>query len=117
MSHTDIHRPAHVLYQDPSMRAHFRERHDHRDGVCDLQQFLDTWLPGGYAARTRCSVQWWGRDQRICACAMCSMRAARKRARRQERADARRQLRQAAVQYAAEDLDEDLPAPRRTEAW
>ncbi len=99
------------------MRAHFREFHDHRDGVCDLQEFLAAWLAGGFWRRTRCSVQWWGRDQRICACEMCSMRSARKRARRQDRHTTRRELHQAAAQYAADDLDEDLPTARRADAW
>ncbi len=117
MSHTDIHRPLHVLYQDPSMRAHFRESHDHRDGSCDLPEFLDAWLPAGFWRRTRCSVRWWGQDQRICACRRCSQYDAHRRMRRQDRYYIRRDLRTAVAQAAAGELDEDLPLARRPNAW
>jgi hypothetical protein len=116
MSRTDIHRPAHVLYQDPSMRQHFLEVHHHETGPCDLQEFLDVWLRQVRWTRTRCWVQWYS-QQRLCSCEMCSMRAARRRARRQDRHVTRRQLHEAAAQYAGDDLDEDLPVARRSEAW
>lgn len=115
MSRTDIHRPAWVLYQDPDMREHFREFHHHPDGSCDLDAFTTAWLEGRWA-RTNCRVQWWS-DQRICACEMCSMRAARKRARRQDRQGTRRQLHDASAQWAAGELDEDAPYPHQVDPW
>lgn len=115
MSGTDIHRPAWVLYQDPSMREHFTESHDHRRGGCDLGEFLATFGQGGWP-RTRCRVHWLS-ELRICACELCSQRSARRRARRQERHSTRRALHEAAAQYAADDLDEDGPRPHRADAW
>jgi hypothetical protein len=119
MSRTDIHRPLQALWQDPSMRSHFREEHDHRDGVCDLQRFLERWLTGDswWPARGGCSVRWYSLGQRICSCAMCSQRAARYRTRRAQRQGTRRALRAAAGQWAAGQLDEDGPVPRRVELW
>jgi len=116
MSRTDIHRPAWALYQDPGMRGHFREFHHHPDGVCDLDVFLQAFCQGRPSRRTNCWVQWWS-QQRLCACEMCSMRAARKRARRQERQGTRRQLRDVSGQWAADELDEDAPYPHRADAW
>jgi hypothetical protein len=52
-----------------------------------------------------------------CGCLMCTGQLGRKRARRQERQTTRRELRLAAAQYAAGDLDEDLPTKRRIEIW
>jgi len=116
MSRTDIHRPLHVIAQDPSMRNHFREDHRHDDGTCDLQEFLDAWFAGGRYLRTRCSLQWCS-AQRICACELCSMRDSRKRARRRDRQGTRRQLHDVSAQWAADELDEDAPHPYRADAW
>lgn len=97
------------------MREHFREHHDHRHGSCDLQEFLEAFRRGLWI-RTGCYWQWWS-DLRICSCEGCSMRAARRRARRRQRQVTRRDLRQAAGQWAAGQLDEDAPHPRRLEQW
>lgn len=115
MSRTDIHRPLRALWLDPSMREHFKEHHDHRDGICDLDAFMSAFLAGD-PVRTGCYLQWWS-DQRICSCEMCSQRSGRKRIRRQQRHDTRQALRDVAAQAAADDLDEDSPAIRRASAW
>jgi hypothetical protein len=115
MSRTDIHRPAHVMWRDPTMRQHFRESHHHEHGTCDLDVFLEAFREGRWI-RTGCSVQWWS-HQRICSCEMCSMRAARRRERRADRQDTHRDLHAAAGLWAAGELDEDAPHPRRREAW
>lgn len=115
MARTDIHRPLHALWRDPGMRSHFREFHHHPRGVCDLDVFLAAFQHGGWA-RTLCRVSWWS-EQRICACANCSMRAARRRTRRRERQITRRQLRGAAAEWAAGQLDEDGPWPFRAASW
>jgi hypothetical protein len=105
-----------ALWQDPSMREHFKEHHDHRTGTCDLDVFLEAFLHGTAWVRTGCYVQWWS-HLRTCACPLCSGQASRKRARRQDRHDTRRVLHDAAAQFAAADLDEDLPGARRPTAW
>jgi hypothetical protein len=104
------------MWLDPTMRQHFKVFHDHRAGACDLQEFLTDWRSGLWT-RTNCTVQWYSRELRICSCAMCSMRWARKRARRQDRQGTRRQLREAAAQAAAGELDEDVPSPYRGDVW
>lgn len=117
MSRTDIHRPLHVLWQDPSMRRHFRVSHHHPKGVCDLEQFLAAFVVDGRQIRTSCSVLWWS-ERGICSCEMCSMQTAqRKRAHRAVRAGVRRDL-QAIARYPAKDRDDDDdPYPRRWNTW
>jgi hypothetical protein len=97
------------------MREHFREVHHHERGSCDLQEFLTEFLRGRWI-RTDCYLQWWS-EQRICSCGLCSQAAAGRRDRRRDRQGTRRDLRAAAGQWAAGELDEDGPAPRRPTEW
>jgi hypothetical protein len=87
MSRTDVHRPWHIQLADPHNRHLF-----YRFQVWPWQTELIPFKNLG------------------CGCRMCTDQPARKRARRQERHDIRRALHDATAQYAAQDLDEDLPA-------
>lgn len=115
MSRTDIHRPMFAMAQDPTMREHFQQFHDHSTGSCDYDTFLAALLAGRWV-RTRCRLQWWS-ELRICGCPRCVGQSQRQRARRQERHMMRRALHEAAGQYTAGDLDEDLPRSHRAAAW
>jgi len=48
MSHTDKTRPEWVQFRDPLNRQFMKEVHDHRDGACDLDDWLQSrceWVP------------------------------------------------------------------------
>lgn len=94
MSNTDVHRPWHVQLADPYNR-HLLYRYPAWPWQMELTSFKNIG----------------------CGCTLCTQQSQRKRARRQERHDTRRALHNAAAQYAADDLDEDLPRPRRASAW
>lgn len=68
MSHTDVHRPLHVLMQDPTIRHWFLDEHNHHHGPCDLELFLASPWP----RRTRCWRQLWTQAPSLCGCDMCS---------------------------------------------
>lgn len=69
MSRTDAHRPFWVLLQDPTIRHWFEDIHDHIDGKCNLDQFLQTcrWM-----SRHQCYRNTTGAQPSLCSCDMCS---------------------------------------------
>lgn len=94
MSRTDVHRPWSVQTADPYNRHLLRQYGWFRD-----EPLITSYRNLG------------------CGCTLCTGQPGRKRARRQERHTTRRALRTAAAQFAAGDLDEDLPRPYRATAW
>lgn len=113
MSRTDIHRPTHVLAQDPTMREHFKEFHHHTEKddqgnlICDFEVFMAAYRAGRWV-RTNCYLMWWSELQ-ACGCKRCTAQASRRRTRRRDRHNIRRANRVAFGQAAAGDLDEDGP--------
>lgn len=84
MSRTDVHAPWWVKTRDPAWRVDFRERHDHSDGVCNLDEWLATDGTGWHAGT--CYVANISRRRNIgCGCRMCTGHVDRRRARRAER--------------------------------
>lgn len=114
MSRTDVHTPYWVKMRDPGWRANFQEHHDHRDGVCDLADFL----AAAHWTRTRCRIELALVDGNVhCGCRLCTGQAGRKHGRRQQRTALRAALR-AAVKAHADDRDAlDIAPPRRIDAW
>lgn len=94
MFRTDVHRPWNVQIADP------HNRH--------LLRTYSSWRGDPLVTSFR---------NLGCGCALCTGQPGRKRARRQERQNTRRALHEAATQYAADNLDEDLPRPHRATAW
>ncbi len=114
MSRTDVHVPLVVKMFDPGWRDYFREAHDHRDGVCDLAEFLAAkqWVP------TRCQIELAYADRNLCCgCRICTGHHGRKNGRRQQRTALRAALRDAAKTSPADREDLDIAPLRRILAW
>lgn len=94
MSRTDVHRPWPVQLADPYNRHLF-----YRFSIWPSRVELMPIKNIG------------------CGCPLCTERHGRKAARRQERHETRHVLHDAAAQYAAGVLDEDLLLPRRRPTW
>lgn len=94
MSRTDVHRPWTVQLADPYNRHLF-----YRSQVWPWQHELVPFKNIG------------------CGCPMCTGRHQRRASRRAERHQARQDLRKLIAQWAARELDEDAPVPRRVEVW
>lgn len=95
MSRTDVHRPWPVQVADPHNRHRFYR----------------------YPAWPSWGVELAPVKNFACGCKMCTGQVWRKQGRRQDRHYIRRALRAAAGQWAAGQLDEDAPRPRRPKAW
>jgi hypothetical protein len=94
MSKTDVHRPWAVQLADPYNRHLFYR------------------YPAWPWEMALAPIKNFG-----CGCSMCTNRHQRKRSRRADRHQAQRDLRALSAQWAAGELDEDAPLPRRVEAW
>lgn len=57
MSHTDKTRPVWVQFRDPANRRFVEEAHDHRNGVCDLEAWMQD---------THCAQIWQWRSSYQC---------------------------------------------------
>lgn len=94
MSRTDVHRPWRVQLADPHNR-HLFYRYPAWPWAMSLTPYKNIG----------------------CGCAMCTGQPGRKRTRRAERQGARLDLHVARGRWAAGQLDEDGPLPRRTDRW
>ncbi len=90
MSRTDVHAPNWVKQKDPLWRDHFQEIHDHSDGVCNLNEYLNQMIWS--QAKCYITFRWQGR-QIHCGCGMCTDRDGRRLKRRWDRREVKRGLR------------------------
>lgn len=89
MSRTDVHMPYLAKAKDPAWRHAFREHHNHRDGICDLAEFIaaDSWV------QARCFIDFALIGRNIhCGCRECTGRDDRRVERRRDRHSWRRNL-------------------------
>ena len=100
MSRTDAHRPWWVRQHDPDWRRDFVERHDHRDGVCDLEH----WLAGRDGVPARC-MRYASGVRNFCGCEMCTNRFRRRYSHRRARVRWRTVARQILATSDAANLD------------
>lgn len=110
MSRTDVHAPPRVKIFDPGWRAYFREHHDHRDGICDLAEFVAAkrWVD------TRCQIWLAYADRNIfCGCRICTGHHWRKASHRQQRTALRAALRGVVKTSPADREGIDIPPPGR----
>lgn len=115
MSRTDIHRPYMVLLVDPTIRHWFVDHHDHLNGVCDLDDYLNQ-VPG-WTFQTGCYRGTTAACPNLCGCVLCTGRMGRKYARRQERAQWR-VIRNDLLKVMPEDREDmDVPLIRGEEWW
>jgi hypothetical protein len=115
MSRTDVHRPAWVQLRDPTIRHWFKDVHNHEQGICDLQHWLDTTTGGWwYHKHFYCYRQPWMQAPRLCGCEMCAGQRWRRLQRKQERVAWRRVRQQLVKLKDWEDVD--VP-PLHGSAW
>ena len=86
--------------KDPTIRHWFKEFHDHRNGICDLEAD-----PEADFCQSCCYRTIWSAAPNLCSCNLCSGRIGRRYGYRQTRAQWRG-IRQKLLKTAPEDLDD-----------